>query len=238
LRWAEKLAVKYCDAHIADSLAIQAYLKEKYAIPSRYIAYGAEIHSGEDEGHLASLGLEKDGYYMVMARMEPENNIGMVLEGFSASGSTRKLLVVGNPGNAYGQTLVNRFAGDSRILFAGALYDARKLHSLKIFSSLYFHGHSVGGTNPSLLEAMASKALIAAHDNPFNRAILGEDAIYFSCAADVTEEVDRSADETTRMRMIGSNLRKIRDRFNWETITDEYEHFLRECLDKRGIKKG
>ena len=231
LRFAERLAVKYCDGYIADSLAIQAYLKEKYDIPSQYIAYGAEIHSDEDENHLVSLGLEKDGYYMVMARMEPENNIGMILEGFSASRSARKLLVVGNPGNTYGRGLVSQYGGDSRILFAGAIYDARKLHSLKIFSSLYFHGHSVGGTNPSLLEAMASRALIAAHDNPFNKAILGEDALYFSSAAQTTELVNRSYDEPIRRGMIEHNLQKIHDHFNWETITDEYERFLQSSLD-------
>lgn len=226
LRYAERLAVKYCDRHIADSPAIQTYLKEKYGIPSKYIAYGAEIHHNEDETLLDSFGIAKDNYYMVMARMEPENNIEMIVEGFNASQTDKKLLVIGNTDNSFGQYIVRRFGGDSRISFPGAIYDAQKIHTLKIFSSLYFHGHSVGGTNPSLLEAMASRALIAAHDNPFNKAILDGDAFYFSSSSEVTALVERVDEPGTRERMVENNLQKINEHFNWETITDEYEQFL------------
>jgi len=226
LRYAERLAVKYCDLHIADSPAIQTYLKEKYGIDSEYIPYGAEIHTNEDEGLLASFGLGKNGYFMVMARMEPENNIEMIVEGLSASASDKKLLVIGNADNAFGQYIMRKFSGDARILFPGAIYEAQKIHTLKLFSSLYFHGHSVGGTNPSLLEAMASRALIAAHDNPFNKAILGKDALYFSNSAEVTALVERRMEPEVRGQMIGNNFRKIREDFNWEKITDQYERFL------------
>jgi len=81
--------------------------------------------------------------------------------------------------------MIKRFSKVPSILFTGSLFDQQKLHSLRSFCSLYFHGHSVGGTNPSLLEAIAAQALIAAHDNPFNKAVLGTDAYYFSSAADV-----------------------------------------------------
>src|SRR6185436_1004065 len=105
-----------------------------------------------------------------------------------ASNSNKKFLVVGSVDNKHGRYLVQKFKNDARIVFTGGIYNhPQKIHSLKIYSSLYFHGHSVGGTNPSLLEAMASRALVAAHDNPFNRAILRQDTFYFSSYNEVKE---------------------------------------------------
>jgi glycosyltransferase involved in cell wall biosynthesis len=229
LRYAERLAVKFCDFFIADSPAIQKYLKDKYRIPSEYIAYGAEVFDFEDEMLLEPFGVRPGEYYMIMARMEPENNIETVLDGFHASVSPRKLLVVGNTGNRFGQYLVKKFGEDARIRFTGAIYDAKVVHTLKVYSTLYFHGHSVGGTNPSLLEAMASRALIAAHDNVFNKAILGEDAFYFRNAGEVQELIDSAIGEETRHAMVANNLRKIREDFTWEKTTDRYERFLTAC---------
>jgi glycosyltransferase involved in cell wall biosynthesis len=233
LLYAEGLAVKLFDQHISDSPAIREYLSKKYGIGSEYIPYGAEVFDIEKEELLGPFGVRPDGYYMIMARMEPENNIEPILEGFSRSSSDRTMLVIGSTKNKFGEYLVQRFGGDSRIRFAGAVYDAEKIHTLKVYSSLYFHGHSVGGTNPSLLEAMASRALIAAHDNPFNRAIPGPDAFYFSTAADVTALIDRPIDEGDRRRMTGNNLQKIRDQFNWEGVIDRYEQFLVKAQKKR-----
>ena len=179
LFYAEKLAVKFCDYFVADSLAIQKYLQSKYDIPSTFIAYGAEMPGSAEESDLAERGLTKYNYYLIIARMEPENNIEMVLDGFSASNSDKKMIVVGNPTNQFGTYLQNKFRDDKRIVFIGALYDKPKLHSLKAYSALYFHGHSAGGTNPSLLEAMASGALIAANNNEFNVSLITEGCLLF-----------------------------------------------------------
>ena len=229
LLYAERLAVRFCDHFIADSPAIQKYLKDKYKIPSEYIAYGAEVFDYEDERLLEPFGVRPGEYCMIMARMEPENNIETVLDGFHGSATSQKLLVVGNPGNRFGQYLVKKFEGDDRIRFTGAIYDAKVVHTLKVYSALYFHGHSVGGTNPSLLEAMASRALIAAHDNVFNKAILGEDAFYFRDAGEVGGLIDSVIGAETRQVKVANNLRKIREDFTWEKITDRYERFLKAC---------
>ena len=138
----------------------------------------------------AERGLTKYNYFLVIARMEPENNIEMVLDGFSASNSDKKMIIIGNPTNQFGAYLQNKFHNDQRIIFLGALYDKAKLHSLKAFSALYFHGHSAGGTNPSLLEAMASGALIAANNNEFNVSLLQKDAYYFLDADEVKTLVE------------------------------------------------
>jgi glycosyltransferase involved in cell wall biosynthesis len=171
--------VKFCDYFVADSLAIQKYLQTKYDVPSTFIAYGAEMPGIAEESHLGEKGLTKYEYFLIIARMEPENNIEMMLDGFSASNSKKKMIIIGNHNNQFGTYLQNKFRNDKRIDFLGAIYDKAKLHSLKAFTSLYFHGHSAGGTNPSLLEAMASGALIAANNNEFNVSILKKDAYYF-----------------------------------------------------------
>jgi len=232
LKYAERLAVKYSDHLIADSVVIRSYLEEKYEKEIEFIAYGAEIFTSEDEGHLVAFDLSKHNYFMLMARMEPENNIEMILDGFSESNTDKKFIVVGNTGNSFGKRMVSKFSGDKRILFAGPLYDNMILHSLKAFCSLYFHGHSTGGTNPSLLEAMASRALIAAHDNEFNRAVLQDDAFYFLSAKDAGGLIASVDGETSSNKKIENNLRKIKEQYNWPMIIEQYDELMTRCYNR------
>ena len=166
---------------------------------------------------------------MLMARMEPENNIEIVLDGFLRSKTRKKFVVVGNTNNKFGKHIVNKYKHDDRILFIGGLYDYKKTHILKTFSCLYFHGHSVGGTNPSLLEAMASKALIAAHSNDFNKAILNEDAYYFTTAKDVQYFIDTVTWTENEETMVHENFMKVQEKYSWANIIKEYQDFIVNC---------
>jgi glycosyltransferase involved in cell wall biosynthesis len=231
LKLAERLAVRFSHYYIADSVVIQSYLQRKYAIDSEHIPYGAEIHYNEDESLLQEFGIKKNGYFLLMARMAAENNIEMILDGFHTSNSTKKFLVVGSVDNKPGRHLVHKFRNDERIVFTGGIYNhPQKIHSLKAYSNLYFHGHSVGGTNPSLLEAMASRALIAAHDNPFNRSVLQQDAFYFSSHNEVREIIENTHRNGREMAMINNNLLKIREQFSWDNVIKKYEDFLQRCV--------
>ena len=230
LLYAERLAVKFSDFYVTDSPVIQSYFRDKYGIRSEYIAYGADIFNDADETILRDYGVSAGNYYLVMARMEAENNIGTILEGFGASDTERKILVVGNTANKFGSRLKARFGKDSRIVFTGGIYQQQTIHALKYFSRMYFHGHSTGGTNPSLLEAMASKALIAAHDNVFNKEVLGEDAVYFSSAADITYLVDHVPPGMLKGVMTRNNREKIFRKFNWPDIIAKYERFILQSL--------
>ncbi|WP_205509338.1 DUF1972 domain-containing protein [Longitalea arenae] len=231
LKLAEKLAVRFSHYYIADSVVIQSYLQSKYAIASEHIPYGAEIHYNEDENLLQEYGVKKNGYFLLMARMAAENNIEMILDGFHASNSTKKFLVVGSVDNKPGRQLVQKFGNDERIVFTGGIYNhPQKIHSLKVYSNLYFHGHSVGGTNPSLLEAMASRALIAAHDNPFNRSVLQQDAFYFSSCNEVREIIENTHRNGREMVMINNNLQRIREQFSWDHVIKKYEDFIQRCV--------
>lgn len=231
LKQAERLAVRYSHYYIADSIVVQNYLQLKYRIKCRYIPYGSEIIYQNNYSLLPQYNISKKGYYLLMARMEPENNIETILDGFNHSSSSKKFLVIGNTNNSFGQKLVNKFKYDKRILFEGAIYDTAITNTLKYFSSLYFHGHSVGGTNPSLLEAMGSGSLIAAHQNEFNKSILQHDAYYFQSAKDVEQLVESVHRDKKEEQMVQNNLLKVEKKYNWPSIIEQYNEFIIECYN-------
>jgi glycosyltransferase involved in cell wall biosynthesis len=237
LKYAEMLAVKYSQFYIADSKVIGSYLKDKYSIDSRYIPYGADLFSEEEREQLDKTDAQKEDYFLLMARMEPENNIEAILEGFNESASAKNFKVLGDTGNRFGKYITHRFRNDSRIQFKGSIFDNAVVRSLQNNSYLYFHGHSVGGTNPSLLEAMASEALIAAHNNPFNKSVLQSDAFYFDNAAEVRRLVENVQRHDTERTMVKNNLHKIQYQFNWEKVIDEYEEFILECYHAHTLER-
>ena len=231
LKYAEKLAVRYSHYLISDSTAIRSYLLKKYNVESRYIPYGAEIASSPNESLLKEFGLIKFNYYMLMARMEPENNIDMILDGFCKSNAGCKFIVVGNYNNAFGRLMYKKYGDDKRVHFAGAVFDQEKTTAFRSFCELYFHGHSVGGTNPSLVEAMANSSVIAAHDNEFNRAVLQDDAFYFTGVEDVLQIINKHREVDTG-GMVQHNLKKIEEEFNWPQIIKGYEEFIIDCYNR------
>jgi glycosyltransferase involved in cell wall biosynthesis len=232
LRYAERLAVKHADMLVADSIGIKEYLQERFARESAYIPYGAEIPRGYSLEHLARWALQPGNYFLVIARMEPENNIEMILKGWMRSAKRKPLVLIGNPGNAFGKYLMRTYRNVS-IRFIGAAYESAVVNSIRHFSALYLHGHSVGGTNPSLLEAMACECSIAAHANPFNEAVLGEDARYFSNVEEVSRLLDSQG--TLQDEWKRKNLDKIREQFNWERIITQYERlFEQQLISGRG----
>ncbi|MEO6490969.1 MAG: DUF1972 domain-containing protein [Ferruginibacter sp.] len=228
LKYAEKLAVSSSHYHIADSEVIKEYLDYKYKIDCKYIAYGADLHFKVDEKLLREFNLVKKDYFVSMARLEPENNVEMLLDGFSHCGSNKKFIVIGNTSNRYGKHLVNKFRHDDRIIFIGALFDQQKIKTIIKLSNVYFHGHSVGGTNPSLLEAMAAEAFIAAHSNPFNKSILRENAVYFTNVKEVTDILMKYEFIANEI-FIQNNYATIRNEFTWDKIIGQYDVYFREC---------
>ena len=224
LQYAEKLAVRFSDQYVADSIPIKKYLDEKYRIDAAYISYGAVIPLQPSENLLEKYGVTRGDYFLLIARMEPENHIETILDGLCRN--DQKVLVVGNTQNAFGRKMKAKFSAYPLIVFTEAIYDTAELDSLRAFCSVYFHGHSVGGTNPSLLEAMAGGALICAHDNPFNRAVLQEDAFYFYSHEDVSSVAGNKISEDKKKQMIERNLQKIREQHSWEMIIGSYEQLF------------
>lgn len=230
LQVAERLAVKKSDFLISDSIGIQKYINDKYHKQSEYIAYGATNFDNPNPAILTEYQVEKESFNMIMARFEPENNIEMVLEGVALSDDKTPILVIGNHNTKYGSYLKNKFEAFSHIRFLGAVYNLDHLNNLRYYSNLYFHGHTVGGTNPSLLEAMASKALIAAHNNDFNKGVLKENALYFTSAEEV-KKILNAIKKSDNLQFVEKNYDAIASAFNWEKINEQYLQLFKQCLE-------
>lgn len=236
LQIAERLAVKKSDFLIADSIGIQKYLKEKYNSESAYIAYGAYNFDNPNLEILKEYQVEKENFNMIMARFEPENNLDMVLEGVAMAENKTPILVIGNHNTKYGTYLKSKFEAFYQIRFLGAVYNQEHLDNLRYFSNLYFHGHTVGGTNPSLLEAMASKALIAAHNNDFNKGVLKENAYYFT-NPDEVKKILNSVKKIDNLQFVENNYTAIAKSFNWEKINEQYLQLFKQCLEQYSNRK-
>lgn len=230
LKYAEKLAVRSSDFLISDSLGIKEYLNQTYNANSKYIAYGAELFQKPNTDVLKEYNLVKHEYNMLIARIEPENNIETILEGVAMSKNNQPFLVIGKHDiNNYGKKLKLKFKNHKNIKFVGGIYNIEKLNSLRYFSNLYFHGHSVGGTNPSLLEAMASNSLIIANNNIFNKSILSKNAFYFESSEDVKNYIDTIRKVDFKEKVLNC-YKEIEKNYNWELINNEYLNFISECL--------
>jgi len=226
LKQAEKWAVFSSDELISDSIGIQKYIQEKYARTSTFIPYGAEIFTKPNQIFLEKWDINKYKYYILVARMEPENNIDMILEGYNQSTTNFPFIVIGKLNTPFAAKLKEKYKHNNKILFIGGIYDQEELSNLRYFSKLYFHGHSVGGTNPSLLEAMGCSANIVAHNNIFNESILGTDALYFSSYKDVSMIIEQFEKKDIKFNFIKNNLKKIEQIFSWDRIVNEYESLM------------
>jgi glycosyltransferase involved in cell wall biosynthesis len=237
LKVAEWLAAKSGDYLVADSLGIQSFLKKKYKKESTYIAYGAHLFDSPNEEILKQYQVEKGNYNMIMARFEPENNLDMVLEGVALNSEDQTpILVIGKHETKYGSYLKDKFKSYSNIRFIGGVYKLEHLNNLRYFSNLYFHGHSVGGTNPSLLEAMASQALVIAHNNDFNKGVLKENAYYFSNPTEV-KKILNTIKKSDNLHFIKNNYQAIANDFNWEKINGDYLQLFEKCMEQSSKRK-
>lgn len=227
----EKLAVKKSHYLVSDNIGIQQYYKDQFGVNSCCIAYGATPVDSFDEHHIKAYGVIPEQYFMLIARLEPENNIEPILDGYLMSGSNLPFLVIGNNNTHYGEYLKSKFTNNN-IKFVGGLYQKEILDNLRYYAKAYFHGHSVGGTNPSLLEAMASKALIVAHDNVFNKAVLKGNALFFSTSEDVMNVINEIEVFDKSLDFKNNNYLLVKDEYSWEKITSMYECLFKSVLNR------
>ncbi|KAI3592325.1 Alpha-D-GlcNAc alpha-1,2-L-rhamnosyltransferase [Cupriavidus sp. U2] len=235
LRMNERSAARQADILIADHPEIQRYLQEELGKASTMIAYGVDDDALEpgDRSRLSHPLLDQypdQSFSLVVARPEPENQIHVTLDAFERSAKKLPMVVLGNfEINDYGRQLR---AAHPDVHFAGGVYDAPVLNELRRRSSLYIHGHSVGGTNPSLIEAMAAGALLVAHENPFNRWVMGGDAsgLFFKEAKDLAVHLDNPPAPALRESMIAAARQRCVDQFLWRRILDEYDGVIERLL--------
>ena len=222
----EKIAVSKSHYLVSDNIGIQQYYNDSFCKKSFYIAYGADKVDFFDKKLLIEYDLTIEKYFMLIARLEPENNIEIILDGYIASKSKLPFIVIGNHHTKYGNYLKNKYQNYTYIRFIGGVYEKNKLDSLRCFAKAYFHGHSIGGTNPSLLEAMASKAFIIAHNNIFNKAVLKDNAYYFSGIDDIVSIIhEKLTDKNFILSAKEANILTIQNEYSWQHITDLYESY-------------
>ena len=167
--------------------------------------------------------------------MEPENNVLLAIEGYKKSKEygRKPLIIVGKTTTKHGEQLVKIYGNDKNIRFVGGIYDFDKLNSIRHLSFAYFHGHSVGGTNPSLLEAMASGCFILAHANIFNKTVLGDNAEYYDSTDSVMHllnDID-SIVQKKKDKFIVANIDVIRTEYSWKHLVDQHEDYFRWMLE-------
>ncbi|MGV0817247.1 DUF1972 domain-containing protein [Martelella sp. AMO21009] len=220
LRLSEALAVRYSHVVISDNGAISEYVRREYGkIPST-IAYGGDHAIRPDPVPLTEVDLPAH-YAFNVCRIEPENNVHILLQAFEHREET-PLVCVGNwDRSPYGRELKQRYADVPGIILLDPIYDVGKLRSLRENASFYLHGHSAGGTNPSLTEAMQFGVPVLAFDCDFNRHSTENKALFFKTAAELVGLLDGTAPDT--MRQIGVEMRRIAEtRYTWNVVAKEY----------------
>ncbi|MBB5642791.1 DUF1972 domain-containing protein [Cryobacterium roopkundense] len=233
-RWAEAVAVRWADALIADADGISAYFRREFDVPTELLAYGAPILRNVPSARLAPLGLEPGGFHLLVARFEPENHVDLIVEGYRRSGCTLPLVVVGSApyAAAYTARVEGLAAPDPRIRMLGGVWDQELLDQLYAHALSYLHGHSVGGTNPSLLRAMGAATAVIAWDVNFNRDVAGPDGLYFTSAESLSYLLDEAEDNRQDMIDIGLALQERAEfRYTWESVVDGYEALARRLTE-------
>ena len=223
---------------IADAEAIATSLTERHGRIDNctVIRYGCDvIDSPPTKDALAEWKLMPMGYYIIVCRLEPENHVREIIQAFQRSNSRRELIVVGNhlADTSYVKKLLDM--KDVRIRMIGTVYDQNRLISLRYHSFAYIHGHSVGGTNSSLLEAMGCGNLVLAHDNPFNRETLGSCGYYFANAEELTQAIqiiEMNEVEVAKRKEYARN--RAREQYRWPDIVSSYFSLLEQAANRRG----
>ncbi len=219
--WAERTSVKHADAIIADAHGIADHIRRTYGRESVYLPYGAPL-TDPPAARLAELGLAEQGYHLTVARFEPENHVLEIVRGYRASQARLPLIVVGaaSYSHDYSEAVAQAAAGDPRVRLLGSVWDQELLDQLYVGARSVLHGHSVGGTNPSLLRAMGASARVTAYDCVFNREVTAGHARWFVDEAGVATAV--TADERQPDNRGHALRARAEHDYRWEDVIAGY----------------
>lgn len=237
----EQMMTKHCDLLVCDSKNMETYIHEeygKYDPKTTFIAYGAETRSSklaDDDPKLLdwyrSKGLSPKSYYLVVGRFVPENNYETMIREFMKSDSTRDFALITNVSDKFLEELKEKthFDEDPRIKFVGTVYDKELLMKIRENAYGYFHGHEVGGTNPSLLEALGSTDLNLLLGVGFNREVAEDAALYWTKEPGALASLINKADAMSpeEIAELGRKAKaRIHDAYSWQFIADEYKRLF------------
>ncbi len=198
------------------------------------IAYGSNRIDSADPDALSSYDLLPEKYAILIARAEPENSILEVVRAWSSKHRGFKLLVIGKYADDHAYQCAVKEASSEEVKFPGAIYDQSVVETLRFFARFGIHGHQVGGTNPSLVEALGAGNAILAHDNQFNRWVAGEGGVYFKNNADCEQHIERLCTDDTELRRLKmASLTRHANYFTWKQCLSKYETLLTEWGGKQ-----
>ena len=233
----ERLMLKYCDLIVCDALGIEEYINNKYPKlknKTTYIAYGTnkvDLNKIDEDKILDEYKLEKDNYCLVVARCVPENNLELIIKDFMNSNIDKELLIITNlSSGSYYDKLVNitNCNNDKRIRFIDGVYDEVKLACIRKNAYLYIHGHSVGGTNPSLLEALSLTDLNILYDVCFNHDVGKDSCLYFKDSGSLTKLFDDKKMLDKNKQTLGKKAKDIiKANYTWDIIVDKYKDIFK-----------
>lgn len=241
----EQLMVKYADLLICDSKNIEKYIREDYAKynpQTTFIAYGSDVGLSSLSDHEDKLlywyskrGIKKKEYYLVVGRFVPENSFEIMIREFMRSQTNRDFVIITTANGNFLKQLEKKlgFKKDKRIKFVGTVYDQELLKKIRENAYGYFHGHTVGGTNPSLLEALGSTDLNLLVDVGFNREVAVDGALYWTkeegSLARLIDKADRM--DETEIEELGKRAKqRITEEYTWEKIVKKYERLFIEGI--------
>jgi len=219
LKFSEKIAVKFSDKVIADNAAIAEHVLTAYNKQAEVIAYGG------DHAVKGNLPAEKESFSLALCRIEPENNVKMILEAY-AQVPNQPLKFIGNWNNSeFGKELKNRFGVFNNIELIDPIYDLDQLFKLRSKAARYIHGHSAGGTNPSLVEMMFFDLPIYCFDCNYNRASTQDKAMYFSSSEHLLQLLNTTNDDLTIAQQM---LEIAKRRYTWSIVKQQYENLFND----------
>jgi glycosyltransferase involved in cell wall biosynthesis len=227
----EKMGAWLGNHLIADHPEIKNHLSQ-FASPKKItvIPYSAALLKSADVGLLRPLGLKPGQYTILIARPEPENSIIEIVRAYSGKKRKIPLVILGNynpDSNQYQKAVLDSAGQD--ILFVGAIYDQPLVQALRFFSRFYIHGHTVGGTNPSLVEALGAGSPVLAHDNKFNRWVAGKNASFFSTETECAERINELLENDEKIStMKGASIKQYARKFTAQHIHGAYEQLLKK----------
>jgi glycosyltransferase involved in cell wall biosynthesis len=231
LWWAENLAVKYSHIDISDNESIQDYTALRYETLSRVIEYGADhtLEVKPEEADFIKYPFLKQEYAVKVCRIEPENNVHLVLDAFKKS-SRMPLVLVGNWNNSdYGKQLKEKYINVKNIFLFDPIYNQKEIDLIRGNAALYIHGHSAGGTNPSLVEAMYLGLPVITFNVSYNVTTTENKAIYFSSTEELIHLLDTITEAT--LENLGKEMKTIAmRRYTWSSISKQYELLIKEAL--------
>ena len=237
LYWAEKMAVKYSHCDISDNESIQDYTASRYGSLSHVIEYGANhtLTVSPNQQDYEKYAFLSKRYAFKVCRIEPENNLDMILESFKDF-TKYPLVIVGNWSNSdYGINLRSTYKDSPNIILLDPIYDQREIDLLRGNCYTYIHGHSAGGTNPSLVEAMYLGLPVLSYGVSYNRTTTEGKALYFSNSQELSALLHNQ--DKMKLHRVGASLKSIaKRRYDWNIIAKKYE-FLFETAFKQKRKK-